>query len=414
MFRPLSLFIGLRYSRAKHKNSFVSFISIASILGISLGVMVLIVGLSAMNGFEKALRDQLLSVIPHGELEIVDGSFKDIDQSLALVDQNPHVIGVTPYITLNGLLQKDTKMKALQIRAIAPATENRVTDIGRYIKQGNWELLKRGGKQVILGKNVADSLGLAVGQSVKLLLPQRSIGKKLKPPRIVALTLAGIFEMGGQVDSTLGFIHIEDAQQILNLDSANAIAFKVDNILDVQSIAREVGYSLNEYLYIKSWITSQGYLYQDIQMVKSLMYVILLLVVAVACFNIVSTLVMAVNEKRGDIAILKTMGASTWSLRFIFIVQGAFNGFVGSVIGAIVGVYIALNLTALITSLEGLIGHKVLSGDIYFIDFLPSQLDYMQVVVISILAFIMSVLSTLYPAWCASNIQPARELGYSH
>lgn len=414
MFRPLSLFIGLRYSRAKHKNSFVSFISIASILGISLGVMVLIVGLSAMNGFEKALRDQLLSVIPHGELEVVNGVYKDINRSLQAVEAHPQVVGVTPYITLSGLLQKDTKMKALQIRAIAPETENNVTNIARYIKQGDWELLQPGQQQIILGKNVADNLGLKVGQSLKLLIPQQSDGNKLKAPRAVPLILAGIFEMGGQVDSTLGFIHIQDAQNILNLSSANAIAFKVDEILDAQRISREVGYDLSEYLYIKSWITSQGYLYQDIQMVKSLMYVILLLVVAVACFNIVSTLVMAVNEKRSDIAILKTMGASSWSLRFIFIVQGAFNGFVGSIIGAVAGCYIALNLTDIIKSIENVIGRKILSGDIYFIDFLPSDLDYQQAMIVTVLAFIMSVLATIYPAWRASTIQPAQELGYSH
>lgn len=414
MFRPLSLFIGLRYSRAKHKNRFVSFISIASILGISLGVMVLIVGLSAMNGFEKALRDQLLAVIPHGELEVVNGSFKDIKKSLKIVEENPHVIGVSPYITFSGLLQKDNKMKALQIRAIDPNSENRVTKIGQYIKQGGWELLNRGEKQLILGKSVVDNLGLTVGQKVKLLLPQPSNNNKLKPPRIITLTLVGIFEMGGQIDSTLGFIHINEAKKILNLNSANAIAFKVDNILDAQRISREVGYQLSEYLYVKSWITSQGYLYQDIQMVKSLMYVILLLVVAVACFNIVSTLVMAVNEKRGDIAILKTMGASSWSLRFIFIVQGAFNGFVGSLIGAIVGCYVAFNLTAMIVSLEKLIGHKILSGDVYFIDFLPSELDYQQVITITLLAFLMSILATLYPAWRASKTEPAQELGYSH
>jgi lipoprotein-releasing system permease protein len=414
MFRPLSLFIGLRYSRAKHKNSFVSFISIASILGISLGVMVLIVGLSAMNGFEKALRDQLLSVIPHGELEVVNGSFKNIGASLKIVKNNPRVVGATPYISLGGLLQKDTNMKALQIRAIDPQTEGQVTDIEKYIKHGGWNLLKSGEKQIILGENVVEHLGLRVGQSLKLLLPQASKGNKLKAPRVISLKLAGIFEMGGQVDSTLGFMHIDDAQQILNLSSANAIAFKVNNILDAQRISREVGYDLSEYLYIKSWITSQGYLYQDIQMVKSLMYVILLLVVAVACFNIVSTLVMAVNEKRGDIAILKTMGASNWSLRLIFIVQGAFNGLVGSIIGAISGCYIALNLTEIVKSLEGIIGHKVLSGDIYFIDFLPSELDYQQALIVTLLAFVMSVLATLYPAWRASEIQPAQELGYSH
>ncbi|PKF61091.1 lipoprotein-releasing system transmembrane subunit LolE [Psychromonas sp. psych-6C06] len=414
MFRPLSLFIGLRYSRAKHKNRFVSFISIASILGISLGVMVLIVGLSAMNGFEKALRDQLLSVIPHGELEVVSGSFNDLDKSLLSVLAHPQVVGATPYINLSGLLQKDSKMKALQLRAIQPKSENSVTNIEQYIEQGSWKLFTGGERQIILGKKVAHDLGLAVGDSLKLLLPEPSENNRLKAPKVIPLTLVGLFEMGGQVDRTLGFMHIEDAQNILGLKAANAIAFKVDKVLDAQQISRDVGYNLKEYMYIKSWITSQGYLYQDIQMVKSLMYVILLLVVAVACFNIVSTLVMAVNEKRGDIAILKTMGASRWTLRFIFIVQGAFNGLIGSLIGALAGSYVALNLTAIIKSFEQLIGHKILSGDIYFIDFLPSELNMDEVIIIACTAFVMSVLATLYPAWRASKIQPAQELGYSH
>lgn len=414
MYRPLSMFIGLRYSQAKHKNRFVSFISVASILGIALGVAVLIVGLSAMNGFEKALRDQLLSVIPHAELEMVEGSFSDLDYSLNKVEQQPGVIAATPFITLNGLLQKNEQMKALQIRAINPATENTVTNIEQYIEAGSWSLLQPGEDSIILGKSVAKKLRISIGDSLTLLLPQQDSSKGLKAPRSIRFKLVGIFEMGGQLDSALAFIHIEDARNILSMHSANAIAFKVDNVLDAQYIARRAGYNLGSYVYIKSWITSQGYLYQDIQMVKSLMYVILLLVVAVACFNIVSTLVMAVNEKRGDIAIFKTMGASQWMLRFVFIVQGAFNGLVGCVLGVIFGVYIALNLTQIITFIEGLIGHKFLSGDIYFIDFLPSQIDYSQVFIIAVLAFLMSVIATIYPAWRASNIQPAQELGYSH
>lgn len=414
MYRPLSLFIGLRYSRAKHKNRFVSFISVASILGISLGVAALIVGLSAMNGFEKALREQLLSVIPHAQLERVDGDFYDIQSSLRKVEAQPGVIAATPYVTLNGLLQKDSRMKALQIRGVLPASESRVTSIEKYIKEGDWSLLVNEQRSIILGKSAAQQLGVSVGDSLSLLLAEKQTGKRLKPPRAVKFKLVGLFEMGGQLDSALAFIHIDDAKQLLSLTNANAIAFKVDDVLQAQQIARVAGYSLNSYLYIKSWITSQGYLYQDIQMVKSLMYLILFLVVAVACFNIVSTLVMAVNEKRGDIAILKTMGASKWTLRLIFIVQGAFNGLVGSIVGAFTGVYIALHLTQIIKGLEDLLGHKFLSGDVYFIDFLPSQLDYMQVIVVTFVAFVMSVLATLYPAWRASNIQPAQELGYSH
>jgi lipoprotein-releasing system permease protein len=413
MFRPLSIFVGLRYSQAKHKNKFVSFISIASILGISLGVMALIVGLSAMNGFEKALREQMLAVIPHAELETVQGGFQNLEASLQQVRENPDVVAASPYITLNGLLQKDDQIKALQIRAIAPESERHVSAVESYIKGGGWELLKSGDNAIVLGKSVALKLAVNIGDSLILFLPQEG-GQKLKSPRQIKLTLVALFEMGGQLDNALGFMHIKDAKQILGLDSANGIAFKVADVLNAQTLAREVGYSLSDYLYIKSWITSQGYLYQDIQMVKSLMYIILFLVIAVACFNIVSTLVMAVNEKRGDIAILKTMGASKWMLRGIFMVQGAFNGLLGCLLGALIGIYVALNLTDIVKFIENIVGHKFLSGDIYFIDFLPSHLIYEQVAVVVIGAFIMSVLSTVYPAWRASNIQPALELGFSH
>jgi lipoprotein-releasing system permease protein len=413
MFRPLSLFVGLRYSKAKHKNKFVSFISIASIFGIVLGVAVLILGLSTMNGFEKALRDQLLSVIPHAELETVKGDFKDEINILKQVREHPGVIGASPYIVMNALLQNDAKMKALQMRAITPESETQVTSIEQYIKQGGWELLSSAENSIILGEPVANELGLSVGQRVTLLLPQTD-PSKLKAPRKFNFTLTGTFKMGGQVDSTLGFIHINKAKEMLDLEHATGIAFKVNDVLKAQELSREVAYSIPVYMYIKSWITSQGYLYQDIQMVKSLMYVILLLVVAVACFNIVSTLVMAVNEKRGDIAILKTMGADKWSLRAIFIVQGAFNGFMGCLFGGLLGIYLAINLSDIFASIENLVGRKFISGDIYFIDYLPSQVDYQQVLGITLIAFAMSVVATIYPAWTASNIDPAKELGYSH
>ena len=413
MFRPLSLFVGLRYSKAKHKNKFVSFISMASIFGIVLGVAVLIVGLSTMNGFENALRDKLLSVIPHAELEVVKGDFEDETNILAQVRAHPGVTGASPYIVMNALLQNNIKMKALQMRAITPETETQVTAIEKYIKQGGWELLSTTDSSIILGEPVAKQLGLAVGEHVTLLLLQTG-SDKLRAPRKFMFTLTGTFKMGGQVDSTLGFIHINKAKKMLNLNHATGIAFKVNDVLQAQVLSREVAYSIPVYMYIKSWITSQGYLYQDIQMVKSLMYVILLLVVAVACFNIVSTLVMAVNEKRGDIAILKTMGADKWSLRAIFIVQGAFNGLVGCIFGALLGVYLAMNLSSIFSVFEELLGRKLLSGDIYFIDYLPSQLDYQQVLIITGVAFVMSVVATIYPAWTASNIEPAKELGYSH
>lgn len=413
MFRPLSLFVGLRYSKAKHQNKFVSFISMASIFGIILGVAVLIVGLSTMNGFEKALREQLLTVIPHAELEVVNGVFENEKSLLAQVEKHPRVMGASAFIAFNALLQNDNNMKALQVRAITPETETQVTGIETHIRQGGWELLSQADNSLILGEPVAERLGLKVGQRVAFLLPQLG-SKKLKAPRKFSFVLTGTFKMGGQVDTTLAFIHINKAKEMLNLSHSTGVAFKVDEILQAQAVSREVAYSIDQYVYIKSWMTSQGYLYQDIQMVKSLMYIILLLVVAVACFNIVSTLVMAVNDKRSDIAILKTMGADKWSLRAIFIVQGAFNGLIGSIFGGVFGVYLANNLSKIIRVLEGMFDHKFISGDIYFIDYLPSQIEYQQVFIIMLVAFVMSVIATLYPAYTASNIEPARELGYSH
>lgn len=376
--------------------------------------MALIVGLSAMNGFEKALRDQLLSVVPHGELSTVDGSFKHLQRSLSIVENNPGVEAASAFIKLDALLEHNNKMQALQIRAITPETESKVTHIERFIEQGGWQLLQKDKYTIILGKSVAKKLALEVGDSLLLLLPQQGASNRLKSPRKIRFKLVGLFSMGGQLDSKLAFIHIDNAKKILGLNNANAIAFRVNKILDAQKIARQVAYELNEYLYINSWITTQGSFYQDIKMVKTLMYIVLLLVIAVACFNIISTLVMAVNDKRADIAILKTMGASKWMLRFIFIVQGAFNGLFGTLLGVITGVYLALNLTDIIILLESVTGHKFLSGDIYFIDFLPSELIYSQVFTIAILAFSMSVLATLYPAWRASSIVPAKELGYAH
>jgi len=227
MFRPLSLFVGLRYSKAKHKNKFVSFISMASIFGIVLGVAVLIIGLSTMNGFEKALRDQLLSVIPHAEFEVVDGDFANESAVIEQIKAFPEVIGVSPYIVINGLLQNDIKMKALQMRAITPETETQVTSIEKYIKQGGWELLSAAENSLILGEPVAEKLGLTVGQRVTLLLPQTGTSK-LKAPQKFNFTLTGTFKMGGQVDNTLGFIHINKAKQMLNLANATGIAFKVN------------------------------------------------------------------------------------------------------------------------------------------------------------------------------------------
>ncbi len=412
MKQPLSLFIGLRYSRAKSKNGFVSFISMSSTLGIMLGVAVLIIGLSAMNGFEKELRERLLSAIPHGELESPQAPFPNWPALVKQAEQNPHVLAAAPYINIGGLMQKGLEMKAVQLKGVMPELEQKVTTINEHIQGGGWLELKPGLFNLVLGKGVADKLGLKVGDSVTLLVPQDDGSLKLKAPKRQRFTLVGLVEIGGQLDSHIGFIHLTDSQTLSNVTGVSGIAFKLDDLMQADVITRQLAYDLKLYAYIKPWTSSHGGDYSDIQMVKTLMYVILLLVVSVACFNIVSTLVMAVNEKRSDIAILKTMGASNGLLRTIFIVQGLVNGLIGCLGGALIGSWAAVNLTGIIKVIESVIGHKFLSADIYFINFLPSELLGSDVALVTGVTLLMCLLATFYPAWQASQVKPAIELGH--
>lgn len=413
MFRPLAAYIGLRYTSSKRRNGFIAFISASSTVGIALGVMVLIIGLSAMNGFEHELKNRILAVVPNGELEGVNKPFDDWQQAQETLQSHPEVIGAAPFIKLNGLLQKGNELKAVQLRAVDSDAEKQVSEVYRYVAQGYWDSLndKVNNRNVVIGRGIAKELNLALGDTVTVLLSQQS-GQSFKSPRRYRFTVSGIIHLSGQLDNNLAYVPLTAAQDIQGKAfKADGLSIKVTDIFAANRIVREAGNQLDHYLYIRSWMTSQGFLYQDIQMVKSLMYVILILVIAVACFNIVTTLVMAVNDKRADIAILKTMGASNTLLRMIFIVHGGINGILGVVSGTVLGILISENLTVIIKFVEGLIGHEFLSGDIYFIDFLPSQLVLNDVLVVGGVAMAMSVIATIYPANKACSVQPARELG---
>ncbi len=406
----LSAFIGLRYSRAKQKNRFISFISLSSLIGIMLGVAVLIIGVSAMNGFERELRERILSVIPHGEIEAAKGAFYHWPDVVRQVENDPQVLAAAPYINVTGLLQKGNTMKGVALRAIEPDMEDKVTNMSRYISEQGWQRLSQTGNNLVLGQGIATKLGLNVNDSVTLLLPNLEQGSKLSAPKRVTFTVVGLLNMRGQLDHSLGFMSLETGESLTA--GVNGVAFKTSDVMDAVTITRRVAFDSGLLVYIKPWMFTQGNVYQDIQLVKALMYVILFLVVAVACFNIVSTLVMAVNEKKGDIAILQTMGASNALLRNVFIVQGLLNGIVGAVLGVILGVTVALNLTGIFNLVEELLGRKVLSAEIYFIDFMPSMVQPLDVVVIAIVAVMMSLLATLYPAWRATQVKPAQQLGH--
>ncbi|MBA2081911.1 lipoprotein-releasing ABC transporter permease subunit LolE [Aeromonas veronii] len=413
MFKPLPLFLGLRYSRSRRRNGFIAFISASSLIGIALGVMALILGLSAMNGFERELKDRVLSVVPQGELDAVERPLPDWPRLRDYLLAQPGVEAAAPVIRLNGLLEHGSALKGVQLRAVLPDLEANLSDAGKYMTGRGLRELQPGERGVILGKTIADKLGVKVGDSVALLLPQGGDQAGIKNPRREALTVVGLLEIGGQLDGLLGFMHLADAQAITGMGSdVEGFSLRVSDVLNAQNITIAAAQQFPHHVYIRSWMNSQGYLYQDIQMVRTVMYVVMLMVVAVACFNIVSTLVMAVNEKRSEIAILKTMGASPGQIRLTFVIQGMVNGVAGALLGALLGGLLSSKLTQILSVVEKLIGHRFLNPDIYFIDFLPTELHMQDLLIVTCAAILMSLVATLYPAWRASGLVPSRELGH--
>lgn len=411
MFRPLSLYIGSRFSRAKQRNRMVSFISISSTLGIAVGVAVIIIGLSAMNGFERELQHRVLSVIPHGELEAVKPPFVDWQPVLDVVEQHPRVTAAAPYIKFTALLEKGNSLKAVEVRGVNPEQQRKVSALPDFVKDGAWDHFEAGKQQVILGQGVADKLGIDVGDWITAMIPNPDPSQKLKAPHRIRLQVAGLLALAGQIDHNFALVPLVDAQQYLSMGNGiTGIEINVDNVLDAQHIVREVGYTLPVTVYLKSWNQKYGYLYRDIQMVRTIMYMVMVLVIGVASFNIVSTLMMAVKDRAADIAILRTMGATDGLIRSIFVWHGVMSGVIGSLVGSILGALVAVNLTSLITGLESVIGHKFLSGDIYFVDFLPTELVFHDVVLVTVTAVILSFLATWYPAKRASALQPATVL----
>ena len=413
MFKPLPLFLGLRYSRSRRRNGFIAFISASSLIGIALGVMALILGLSAMNGFERELKDRVLSVVPQGELDAVERPLPDWPRLRDYLLAQPGVEAAAPVIRLNGLLEHGSALKGVQLRAVLPDLEANLSDAGKYMTGRGLRELQPGERGVILGKTIADKLGVKVGDTLALLLPQGGDQTGIKNPRRETLTVVGLLEIGGQLDGLLGFMHLTDAQAITGMGSdVEGFSLRVSDVLKAQSITVAAAQRFPHHVYIRSWMNSQGYLYQDIQMVRTVMYVVMLMVVAVACFNIVSTLVMAVNEKRSEIAILKTMGASPGQIRLTFVIQGMVNGVAGALLGALLGGLLSSKLTQILGVIEKLIGHRFLNPDIYFIDFLPTELHTQDLLIVTGAAILMSLVATLYPAWRASGLVPSRELGH--
>ena len=411
----LSAFLSKRfraYSGHKdEKNGFVSFIAKASTIGILLGVAVLIVALSVINGFEQQLVHRLLSVVPQVEYVAPSRPIANWSQKIEDLQTQPHVTGAAPFIAVNGMAQYKSQLKAIEIRGVEPSLESNVSAVNQFT---SGKLVSQLGlDDVILGKQIVKQLDAKVGDNITLLIPQISQkGQSLLAPKRVTLNLAGVIEMGGPIDSTAAFIHLNKAQQTLGYDETQVTGLRlsIDDVFSAHQIALKVGQTIDDYVYVSSWFRTQGSLYQDIQMVRTIVYIVVFLIIAVASFNIVSSLVMEVREKQGNIAILKTMGAKDSTILATFVMQGLMQAFVGVALGTLIGVVLALNISELFTWISQLFGANPLEG-VYFIEFLPSKLVLEDIGITVIVTFVLAILATIYPAWQATRVDPAKVLG---
>ncbi|MDO6407992.1 lipoprotein-releasing ABC transporter permease subunit LolE [Pantoea phytobeneficialis] len=411
MTPSLSLLLGLRFSRGRRRGGMVSLISIISTVGIALGVAVLIIGLSAMNGFERELNNRILAVVPHGEIEPVNQPFRNWQPMIAPIEQVPGIAAAAPYINFTGLIESGAKLQALQVKGVDPQQEPRLSALPRFVAGDAWSQFAAGKQQIILGGGIAKSLNVKQGDWITIMIPNNDGENKLLQPKRIRLQVSGILQLSGMLDHSLALVPLADAQTYLDMgDSVSGIALKMSDPFKAQKLVRDAGEVTHSYVYIRSWIGTYGYMYRDIQMIRAIMYLAMVLVIGVACFNIVSTLVMAVKDKSSDIAVLRTLGAKDGLIRAIFIWYGLLAGLLGSVSGVVVGVLVALNLTPIMRGLEHLTGHQLLAGDIYFIDFLPSELHWLDVISVLATAIILSLLASWYPARRASRIDPARVL----
>ena len=414
MFRPLELFIGLRYTRARRRNHFISFISLISMLGIALGVTALITVLSVMNGFEKELRERILGMAAHATLSEFDGQLHDWRQVMGQVEDAPHVEGVAPYVEGEGMFASGSQVSGALVRGVEPALEARVSRVGEHMLQGGMEDLKAGGYGVVLGRELARALGAGPGDRVTLITPKAAVTPVGVLPRMRRLTVVGVFEVGMyEYDRGTAFLHLDDARTIYRMDDAvSGLRLKLDDLMRAPIIARQVASDLEGRFWVNDWTRQHANFFRAVQTEKTVMFIILSLIVAVAAFNIVSTLVMMVVDKQSDIAILRTLGLSPPSVMGVFMVQGTVIGLLGTVLGVTGGVTLALNVETIVPAIESLLGRQFLPADVYYISDLPSDLDPRDVLRVGLLAFGLTVVATLYPAWRASRTQPAQALRY--
>ena len=412
MFTPYELCVGLRYTRAKRRNHFISFISLTSMIGIALGATALITVISVMNGFERELRERILGVASHATISGTDGSLEGWESLAAAAEAHPEVVGAAPFVELQGMLTHAGQVRGVLIRGVSPAREPRVSEVGGYLVEGDFESLAPGRFHVLLGRDLALRLDATLGGRVTLVVPQARITPAGVLPRMRRFTVTGIFEAGhAQYDTSLAVIHLEDAQRLLRLgDAVSGLRVKLADMFDAPRVSRELARSFGGAYWLRDWTQHHANFFRALKIEKTVMFVILTLIVAVAAFNLVSTLIMVVTDKEADIAILRTLGASQSGILSIFVVQGTVIGVAGTLAGVAGGVALATHVETLVPAIESFFGTKFLSPQIYYISAVPSEMRWRDVAAVGSVAFVMSVLATLYPAWKASRIQPVEAL----
>jgi lipoprotein-releasing system permease protein len=412
MFRPYPVFIGTRYTAAKRSNHFISFISLSSMIGLMLGVAVLITVLSVMNGFDRELRQRILGMVSHATIKGY-GPITDWTRIRDHAIQHPQIAAAAPFIHAQGMVTAQGNVNGVMINGILPDEEAKVSIIHNHIIKGAIDDLRSGEFGIVIGELLANYLQVGIGDKLTVVLPEAAITPAGVFPRLKRFTIVGVFKVGAELDGSLTYVHIEDAARLARMEGqVEGVRLKLHNLFQAKTVAGDLASSLGSNYYATDWTRTHGNLFSAIQMEKTMIGLLLMMIVAVAAFNIISTLVMVVTDKKADIAILRTMGMSPRGIMSIFIVQGSLIGFIGTTLGTGLGILMALNVSAMIAGLETLLGTRFLDPNVYFISDLPSELIWNDVFVITGVAFLLSLLATLYPAYRASKVEPAEALRY--
>ncbi|MDQ5915680.1 MAG: lipoprotein-releasing system permease protein, partial [Pseudomonadota bacterium] len=414
MALPYELLIGLRYTRAKRRNHFISFISLISMLGVALGVAALIVVLSVMNGFQKELRGRILAVVSHVQVLGGASDLADWPRIVRQTADHPEVKAAAPFVQAQGMLSYNQNVRGTMVRGVLPDLEDKVADFRPHMKSGSLDALTPDSFGIVLGSELARALGVFTGDRVTLIAPQGVVTPAGVVPRLKTFNVVGIFEVGMfEYDNGLALVAMADAQKLYRMeDRVSGVRLKLKDLFQAPRVAHELGSRLDVDAYLSDWTRSHANFFRAVQIEKNMMFIILSLIVAVAAFNIVSTLVMAVTDKQSDIAILRTLGASPGSIMAVFMVQGALIGTIGLGLGVAGGVALALNIDVVVPFIERMLGTQFLSKDIYYISQLPSDLQWNDVTGVTLIAFVLALLATVYPSWRASRVNPAEALRY--